>query len=118
MRAIDVGSQILTVPSHEPEARRGFLVSPENLRAETQSWCSSSSTVNLHSPSTFQILILLSLPPEAIYLLSAENAQVRTSLAWSTNVALVSPFYKFQSLRVLSQDAVKANLESFEIAIS
>lgn len=113
-----MGSQILIVPSHDPVARVGFLVSWENLTAETQSWCSSSSTVYLHSPLVFQILIFLSLPPEAIYLLSAENEHVRTSLPWSTKVSTVFPFWTSQSLRVWSHEAERAYRESRDRARS
>jgi len=76
------------------------------------------STVNLHSPTVFQILRFLSLPPLAICLLSGEKATARTSLEWPTNLLMVYPFLRSQSLRVPSHDEVKQYLLSCERARS
>lgn len=107
-------------PSHDPVARMPSLVSGENLTAETQSLCWSSSTVNLHSPTVFQILMFFALSPEAICLLSAENEQERRSLAlpWSMKVWLQVPFAMSHSLRVPSHEHERAYLESYEMARS
>jgi len=111
-------SQTLMVLSHPPVTIRGVLVSGENLTVETQSECPFCSTVYLQSPTVFQILMKLSLPPEAICLLSGEKATVSTSLVWETNRLVVIPFTESQSLRVPSHEALKMNLESCERAIS
>lgn len=76
------------------------------------------STVNLHSPKVFQIFKFLSLPPLAIYLLSGENATERTSLVWLTNLLVVTPFLRSQSLRVPSHEELKQYLLSYERVMS
>merc|ERR1712100_596994 len=58
--------------------------------------------------------------PEAICLLSGENATVRTSLAWPSpsdplwRVFLVDAVFRLQSLMVPSHDDERAYLESWE----
>ena len=97
-------SQTLIVPSHEAVARTGFLVSGENLTQLTQSVWASSWTVYLHCPTVFQILIVLSILPEAICLLSAENEHDKTSFSWSTKVTVLFPLSKSHNLSVLSHE--------------
>lgn len=56
----------------------------------------------------FHKMIFLSAPADKIYLLSAEMAQVKTSLVCPTNLKAVVPFLKSHNLKVLSQEEVKA----------
>mmetsp|Transcript_6580 Transcript_6580/g.5667 ORF Transcript_6580/g.5667 Transcript_6580/m.5667 type:complete len:201 (-) Transcript_6580:39-641(-) len=111
-------SQTLMVLSLEADTTMGFFVSWWKRTQLTQSVWALASTVYLHSPMMFQILRFLSLPPEAICLLSGEKATVRTSLVWLMNLEVVVPFLMSQSLRVASQEEERANLESAERAKS
>jgi hypothetical protein len=58
----------------------GFCGLGLNLTHETHSVCPFSVMVNLQSPRVFQSLIVRSLDPETICLLSAEKETERTSL--------------------------------------
>jgi hypothetical protein len=75
-----------------------------------------SFEVCLFSPLIFQILIVLSIPPEMIILLSLANVAVRTSLVCPLNNCLVLKFDKSHNLRVLSQLDEITKLLSLEMA--
>ena len=70
--------------------------------------------VYLHWARVFHSLMVLSLLAETICLLSAEKATERTSLVWSSNLLVVLPVLRSQSLRVLSQDPDRAKCPSDE----
>merc|ERR1719318_604874 len=103
-----------TYLSHPAETMMGLALLGENLTVETQSWCPSSWKVYLHWARVFHSLIVLSLLAETICLLSAEKATDRTSLVWSSNLLVVFPVLRSQSLRVLSQDPERAKWPSEE----
>merc|ERR1719445_3016979 len=90
----------------------GLAVLGENLTQLTQSECPSSWMVYLHCAKVFHSLMVLSLAADTICLLSAEKATERTSLVWSSNLRVVLPVDKSQSLRVLSQDPERAKCPS------
>jgi len=64
----------LTILSQPADTTIGLRGLGENLTQETQSEC-ASSIEHLHSPKVFHNLILLSLDPETICLLSGEKKQ-------------------------------------------
>ena len=68
--------------------------------------------VYLHCARVFHSLMVLSLEPDTICLLSAEKATESTSLVWSSNLRVVLPVERSHSLRVLSQEPDKAKCPS------
>jgi hypothetical protein len=64
----------------------------------------SGVDVNLHAPLTFQSLITLSDSLEIICILSDEKPQESTYLVCPTNLSVVIPFLRSQSLKDLSHD--------------
>merc|ERR1719318_574656 len=103
-----------TYLSHPAETMMGLALLGENLTQDTQSWCPSSWMVYLHWARVFHSLMVLSLLVETICLLSAEKATESTSLVWSSNLLVVLPVLRSQSLRVLSQDPDRAKCPSEE----
>merc|ERR1719309_1252469 len=101
-----------TYLSHPADTMIGFWLLGENLTHETQSLWPSSWMVYLHWARVFQSLMVLSLDPDTICLLSAEKATDITSLVWSSNLLVVFPEERSQSLRVLSQDPESAKCPS------
>jgi hypothetical protein len=85
------------------------LCNGEYLRHETQSLWLLSSDVNLQSAIVFQSLISRSAPAEITYLLSGENATVKTSRVCPTKVREVFPAFKSHKRKVLSHDDEIAN---------
>lgn len=110
----DCEFQILSLPSHPVEAKKElaklpletFLPRKETLETQSE-WLFSGAEVNLQAPLTFQSLTTLSDPLEMICLLSEEKAHERTSLLWPTNLWVVTPFFKSQSLMDLSHEEDK-----------
>lgn len=107
--------QIFNLPSHPTVAKQGGysppfqdLIQGEYLTQETQSQWFLSSDSYFFYPMLFHKIIFLSAPAERIYLLSAEMAQVKTSLVCPSNLQMVVPFLKSHNLKVLSQEEVKA----------
>jgi len=76
------------------------------------------SVVYLHSALLLNNLITLSAPDDKIYLLSGENATVKTSFECPTNLDAHDPVSKFHRRRSWSQDEEIKNLLSFERAKS
>ena len=76
----------------------------EYLIQLTQSVWLLASLVNLQSASVFHNLIPLSAPAEIIYLLSGENATVKTSFVWPTKCLVDLHVLKSHNLKVLSQE--------------
>lgn len=72
----------------------------------------------LQSAKVFHNLISLSAPQDKIYLLSGENATLKTSLVCPTNILEVFPALKSQSLSVLSQLEEMTKQFSYERAKS
>ena len=106
--------QTFTYLSHPAETMMGLALLGENLTVETQSWWPSSWMVYLHWARVFHSLMVLSLLAETICLLSAEKATESTSLVWSSNLLVVLPVLRSQSLRVLSHDPDRAKCPSEE----
>jgi len=75
----------------------------------THEVCPFSPIKNLQSPRVFHRRMVLSLEPETICLFSGEKATDITSFLCPTNLREVTPVFKSQSLRVLSQDPERAN---------
>merc|ERR1719369_395477 len=92
--------QTLTILSHPHETMMGFWLLGENLTQETQSLWASSWMVYLHCARVFHSLMVLSLEPETICLLSAEKATERTSLEWDSNRRVDEPVPRSQRRRV------------------
>ena len=84
----------------------------------THSEWPSSVMLNLHCPRVFQSLIVLSLLPLTICLLSAEKLTESTSEVWPTKRRTVAPVLRSHSRRVLSHDAERANWPSEEMTTS
>lgn len=74
--------------------------------------------LNLHSPKVFHNLIVRSLDPETICLLSAENETDKTSAVCPTNLRVVNPVLRSHNLRVLSHDEERQNCPSDEMTTS
>ena len=74
-----------------------------------------SVNVCLFSPLIFQILMVLSIAPEMIILLSVAKHETKTSLVCPLNNCLVLNVFKSHNLRVLSQLDEITKLLSFEI---
>jgi len=112
--------QTFTTLSHPPDTIKGVPLpgETEKLTVLTHSVWPWSSIVYLHSPKVFQSLIVLSLLPDTICLLSPEKATLNTSLLCPTNLRAVVPVLRSQSLNVASQDPERANWPSDEITTS
>lgn len=126
-----------TTLSHPAETMTGFIALGLNLTHDTlhremlvrrrfvimgtsayHSVWPSSWMLNLHSPSVFQSLIVLSRLPLTICLLSAENETESTSEVCPTKRRVVTPVFKSQRRRVWSQDAESAYMPSEEMTTS
>merc|ERR1719392_493433 len=70
--------------------------------------------VYLDWAKVFHSLMVLSLDPDTICLLSAEKATERTSLVWDSNLRVEDPVAKSHSLRVWSHDPERAKCPSEE----
>src|SRR4051812_3410588 len=92
-------SQILTVLSHDPEARS--LLSGENATEVTKSECSSSTRM-IEPWARSQIRMVLSFDPEARRLLSGENATELTSSVCSANTRRITFLVRSQTRTVES----------------
>merc|ERR1719309_777043 len=103
-----------TYLSHPADTMMGFWLLGENLTHDTQSLWPSSWMVYLHWARVFHSLMVLSLAADTICLLSAEKATDMTSLVWSSNLRVVFPVERSQSLRVLSLAADRAKWPSEE----
>lgn len=118
--------QIFNLPSHPVDTKYGsrvwalvvLLTWGENRTLLTQSTWLYLSEVLLRSPKMFQYLIFLSASPEMMILLSGERATEKISLSCPTNCFLETPFFKSQSLRVLSHEELIKWLLSLERARS
>src|SRR3990167_4378100 len=87
---------------------RGDSTAGEKRTQLTQSVWQSFSSVYTHSPFTFQILSLLSRPPDRMWRLSGEKAVERTSLVWPRNLPKQVPVLRFHRRRDLSHEADSA----------
>merc|ERR1719209_2653878 len=92
--------QTFTYLSHPADTMMGFWLLGENLTQETQSLWPSSWMVYLHCARVFHNLMVLSLDPDTICLLSAEKATLRTSLVWLSKRRVLLPVLKSHSLKV------------------
>ncbi len=110
--------QTLTSLSQPPETMTGFWVLGEKRTHETHSVWQSSVMVYLHSPRVFQSLMVLSLEPVTICLLSAEKETLKTSAVCPRKDLVVTPALRSQRRTVLSHEADKANWPSEEMARS
>lgn len=108
----------LTALSQPAETITGFIGLGENLTHEIHSEWPSSRMSNLHSPSVFQSLIVRSLAPETICLLSALKLTERTSLVCPTKRRVVAPVLRSHRRKVLSHEEERANCPSDEMTTS
>ena len=109
-----------TVLSDDAEA--SVLPHGVNTAESTPPVCPVS--VRCSPPVTFQILIVMSNPPEAMYLPSGENFTVFTEAVWLEKVLLIlrSPLlWTFQSITLLSLEPdtswVPSGLKSSDVKI-
>merc|ERR1719309_713354 len=106
--------QTFTYLSHPADTIMGFWLLGENLTQETQSLWPSSWMVYLHWARVFHSLMVLSLDPETICLLSAEKATDRTSLEWDSNRRVEVPVPMSHRRRVWSHEPDRAKWPSLE----
>merc|ERR1719454_2757563 len=90
----------------------GILAEGEKATQLTQSVCTSSVIVYLHSARVFHRRIVRSREPDTIWRLSAEKATVFTSDVWPVNARTDWPTLRSQRRMVLSQLALSANCPS------
>merc|ERR1719334_2249328 len=96
----------------------GLVLVGEKRTHEIHSEWPSSWMVYLQTPRVFHSLMVRSREPDTICLLSAENATLRTSFVWPTNLLVVVPIVRSQRRRVESHEPDKANCPSEDSTMS